>query len=249
MAPSGRLGSGSPIGSMPDQGSGRTSPVVEPFGDAAILVTIGDRADPVLAARAQRLAAILDSLRADAGGFDRAVPAHASVLVPFDPAVVRLEDALAIVRRGAASAEDGSGTTDRDELVPGGRSIDIPVHYGGLDGPDLDEVGATLGLTPADVIELHVGARYRVLFLGFAPGFAYLGGLPSELATPRRASPRERVAAGSVGIAGEQTAVYPIAMPGGWQLIGRTDVRLFDPVLPEPALLRPGAVVRFVPIR
>lgn len=212
-------------------------------------MTIGDRADPVVAARAQDLAADFDALRGDEGGFGRAVPAHASVLVPFDPAVIRLEDALAIILQRAASAEDGSGTMDRDESGPGGPSIDIPVHYGGLDGPDLDEVAAMLGLIPADVIELHAGARYRILFLGFAPGFAYLGGLPSELATPRRASPRERVAAGSVGIAGEQTAVYPIAMPGGWQLIGRTDVRLFEPALPEPALLRPGAVVRFVPTR
>ncbi len=224
------------------------APVVAPFGDAAVLVTIGDRADPAVAARAQGLAADLDSLRAD-GGFGRAVPAHASVLVPFDPFVVGLEDALATIRQRAATSEDRSGRAGRGESTPGGTSIDISVRYGGLDGPDLDEVAATLGLTPADVIELHAGATYRVLFLGFAPGFAYLGGLPPALATPRRPSPRERVAAGSVGIAGEQTAVYPIAMPGGWQLIGRTDVRLFDPVLPEPALLRPGAVVRFVPTR
>lgn len=234
---------------MPDPGSRRTSPVVEPFGDAAVLVTIGERADSVLAARAQGLAGDLDSLRGDAGGFGRAVPAHASVLVPFDPAVLRLDDALTAIRQRAASAEHRSGRAGRDEPAPDGPSIDIPVRYGGLDGPDLDEVAATLGLTPADVLELHAGATYRVLFLGFAPGFAYLGGLPAELAAPRRASPRERVAAGSVGIAGEQTAVYPIAMPGGWQLIGRTDVRLFDPALAEPALLRPGAIVRFVPIR
>lgn len=221
-------------------------PVVEPFGDAAVLVTIGDRADPVIAARAQVLAADLDLLRGDGGGFGRAVPAHASVLVPFDPTVVGLEAALATIRQRAATSEDRSG---RGESGPGGTSIDIPVRYGGLDGPDLDDVAATLGLSPVDVIELHAGATYRVLFLGFAPGFAYLGGLPPALATPRRASPRERVASGSVGIAGEQTAVYPIAMPGGWQLIGRTDVRLFDPVRPEPALLRPGAVVRFVPMQ
>lgn len=234
---------------MPDPASRRTAPVVEPFGDAAVLVTIGDRADPVLAARAQDLAADLDALRGDAGGFGRAVPAHASVLVPFDPAVVRLDEALTTIGQRAASVEKRSGMAGRDASTPGGPSIDIPVRYGGLDGPDLDEVASTLGLTPADVIELHAGATYRVLFLGFAPGFAYLGGLPAELATPRLASPRERVAAGSVGIAGVQTAVYPIAMPGGWRLIGRTDVRLFDPDLPDPAMLRPGAVVRFVPTR
>lgn len=234
---------------MPEPASRRMAPVVEPFGDAAVLVTIGDRADPVVAARAQVLAADLDSLRGDGGGFGRAVPAHASVLVPFDPTVVGLEAALATIRQGAAMSEDRSGRSGRGASGPGGTSIDIPVRYGGLDGPDLDDVAATLGLSPGDVIELHAGATYRVLFLGFAPGFAYLGGLPPALVTPRRASPRERVASGSVGIAGEQTAVYPISMPGGWQLIGRTEVRLFDPVRPEPALLRPGAIVRFVPMR
>jgi KipI family sensor histidine kinase inhibitor len=132
---------------------------------------------------------------------------------------------------------------------PEGDTIEIPVRYGGPDGPDLEEVASRHGLTSADVVELHAGARYRVLFLGFAPGFAYLGGLPAAIATPRRASPRERVPAGSVGIAGEQTGVYPLSMPGGWNLIGRTDLVLFDPLRPEPALLRPGAPVRFVPAR
>ena len=234
---------------MPDPGTRPFFPMVEPFGDAAVLVTVGDRADPVIAARAQLLAANLDGLRADAAGFGRAVPAHASVLVPFDPVMVRLEDALDVIRQRATTAEERSGRPGEDDAAPGGAPIEIPVRYGGLDGPDLDEVAAMLGLTPADVIDLHAGARYRVHFIGFAPGFAYLGGLPKELATPRRSSPRERVAAGSVGITGEQTAVYPMAMPGGWQLIGRTDLLLFDPFLAEPAVLGPGAVVRFVPIR
>ena len=128
-------------------------------------------------------------------------------------------------------------------------ALEISVRYGGADGPDLADVAARHGLTPADVVELHAGARYRVLFLGFAPGFAYMGGLPAAIATPRRPTPRERVPAGSVGIAGEQTGVYPLAMPGGWNLIGRTDARLFDPDRSQPALFRPGAVVRFVPAR
>ncbi len=159
------------------------------------------------------------------------------------------------VVRSAIAAADGAGDADADDPDGAGTSpddgidIEIPVRYGGVDGPDLDEVAALLGMRPQDVVDLHAAARYRVLFLGFAPGFGYLGGLPEQLATPRRASPRERVPAGSVGIAGRQTAVYPLAMPGGWQLIGRTDTILFDPAKPEPALFRPGASVRFVPIR
>ena len=148
-------------------------------------------------------------------------------------------------RRDRAGASGDRDPEDADASPP----IEIAVRYGGADGPDLEAVADLHGLRPADVADLHASAPYRVLFLGFAPGFGYLAGLPPSLSTPRRASPRERVPAGSVGIAGEQTAVYPLAMPGGWQLIGRTDAVLFDPTRDPPALLRPGAAVRFVPAR
>ena len=127
--------------------------------------------------------------------------------------------------------------------------IEIPVRYGGEDGPDLEAVAAAHDLRPADVAELHAAAVHTVLFLGFAPGFAYLGGLPEQLVTPRRATPRERVPAGSVAIAGEHSGVYPRSMPGGWNLIGRTDQALFDAGREPPSLLAPGALVRFVPAR
>jgi inhibitor of KinA len=227
----------------------RPSFVVEPYGDAALLVTFGHRVDPELAELAQHVAADLDARRGTVTGFRRAVPAHASVLVPFDPLAIEMETAVETVRQRLS--ETGSRPDDGLAVASQGGSsaIDIEVRYGGPDGPDLAAVAETRGLSPADVIELHASATYRVLFLGFAPGFAYLGGLPAALSTARRASPRERVPAGSVGITGEQTAVYPLAMPGGWQLIGRTDARLFDPARAEPALLRPGAAVRFVPLR
>jgi KipI family sensor histidine kinase inhibitor len=221
---------------------------IAPFGDAAILITLagpaGDVTDAAadetefeLAARAQAIAAILDEARAATRGLGRAIPAAGSVLLPFDPLAFELDDAIGLGRRATARAEAAAagpdaGPADRDEP-----SIDVPVHYGGDDGPDL-----------ADVVELHAGARYRVLFLGFSPGFGYLGGVPSAIATPRRPSPRDRVPAGSIGIAGRQTAIYPRSMPGGWQLIGRTELVLFDPDRVQPALLRPGAAVRFVPV-
>ena len=121
------------------------------------------------------------------------------------------------------------------------------MRYGGDDGPDLDAVAMECGLSVDRVIELHVATAYEVLFAGFAPGFAYLGELPAELRVPRLATPRTRVPAGSVAIAGAMAAIYPQASPGGWRLLGRTDARLFDPTAMHPALLRPGDRVRFVP--
>jgi inhibitor of KinA len=218
-------------------------PAIAPFGDAALLITFGDRADPRVTAQAGALARLLDERRSLLPALGRAVPAHATVLVPFDPLNLDARAAADLVR-DAVRAMTGTSAPDA-----AGDAIEIPVHYGGPDGPDLEEVAERHGMSPADVVVLHAGARYRVLFLGFAPGFAYLGGLPDAIATPRRPSPRERVPAGSVGIAGEQTGVYPLSMPGGWNLIGRTDAVLFDPQRAEPALLRPGAPVRFVPAR
>ncbi|MGJ7508299.1 5-oxoprolinase subunit PxpB [Variovorax sp. GT1P44] len=127
-----------------------------------------------------------------------------------------------------------------------GRHIEIPVAYGGEAGPDLADVAAHTGLTPAEVVRRHSEGDYVVYLLGFLPGFAFMGGLPPELATPRRAEPRVAVPARSVGIGGEQTGIYPLVSPGGWQLIGRTSLELFDPGAAEPTLLRPGDHVRFV---
>lgn len=125
------------------------------------------------------------------------------------------------------------------------REVVIPVHYGGEFGPDLAEVAQHASMTPAEVITAHCEAIYTVFFLGFQPGFAYLGGLPASLNTPRRAIPRLAVPAGSVGIGGEQTGIYPVASPGGWHLIGRTELCLFDPQRASPSLLLPGDLVRF----
>lgn len=134
-----------------------------------------------------------------------------------------------------------------ESLAPESRFIEIPVVYGGAAGPDLAVVAAHCGLSEKQVVELHSSVEYVVWFLGFQPGFPYLGSLPEQLHTPRRAEPRLLVPAGSVGIGGPQTGVYPLATPGGWQLIGHTSLSLFDPARDEPILLRPGDSVRFVP--
>ncbi len=131
--------------------------------------------------------------------------------------------------------------------VPEVRDVMIPVTYGGEFGPDLEEVAQLCGMTPKQVVEQHSAAPYVVFFLGFQPGFAYLGGLPDALHAPRRSEPRLSVAQGSVGIGGAQTGIYPLVTPGGWQIIGRTPLALFNPNEFPPTLLRPGDNVRFVP--
>ena len=136
---------------------------------------------------------------------------------------------------------------ESEALEPESRYIEIPVVYGTAAGPDLGEVARHAGLTEKQVVELHSSMDYVVWFLGFQPGFPYLGGLPEQLATPRRNEPRLQVPAGSVGIGGAQTGIYPLATPGGWQLIGHTPLPLFDPDRDEPVLLRPGDTVRFIP--
>ena len=168
------------------------------------------------------------------------IPAYCSLLVKFD--ALKLDHARleAILR----------GYLDRLAQVelPPARQLEIPVCYGGQFGEDLDEVAALHGMSPAQVIELHTSVTYLVYFLGFVPGFAYLGELPEALATPRLAVPRKSVPPGSVGIAGNQTGVYPFATPGGWRLIGRTPVAMFRPDRIEMSVLSLGDRVRFVPI-
>jgi inhibitor of KinA len=167
-------------------------------------------------------------------------PAYCSLLVKFDALRLRHDELEAILRKYLARLEEVS--------LPEPRQVEIPVCYGGEFGPDLAHVCATRGITPAQAIELHASVSYLVYFLGFVPGFAYLGELPEALVTPRLAAPRKRVPAGSVGIAGNQTGVYPVATPGGWRLIGRTPARMFEAERDGFCLLSIGDRVRFMPI-
>lgn len=206
-------------------------------GDQAVLVELGDSITPALNLQVRRLCAAVQ--RAAIPGVIDLHPAYASVLIRFDPLRLRRPVLLQLLTRALAEL-------DVVELPPA-RRVELPVCYGGPAGPDLEQVAAHSGLSPAAVVELHSAATYLVYFLGFAPGFAYLGGLPAALQTPRLETPRPLVPAGSVGIAGRQTGVYPLAIPGGWRLIGRTSRVLFDPLRTPSALLQPGDEVRFVP--
>jgi inhibitor of KinA len=167
-------------------------------------------------------------------------PAYCSLLVKFDALKLRHDELEAILKK----------YLDRLKKVnlPEPRQLEIPVCYGGEYGPDLSDVAATHGITPAQAIELHTSTTYLVYFLGFVPGFAYLGQLPEALVTPRLATPRKRVPAGSVGIAGNQTGVYPFATPGGWRLVGRTPMAMFRTDRDGLSLLSIGDRVRFTPI-
>lgn len=212
-----------------------SGPSVEVMAEGALLLRFGDTIDSAVNARVHAAALRLRLALPEA----ECTAAYASLLLRFEPRDWNAQGRIALERRvreallGEAPAQDGA------------RQVEIPVHYGGEHGPDLAAVAALTRLAPEEVVARHCAAEYRVAMLGFAPGFAYLLGMDPALAVPRRADPRQRVPAGSVAIGGAQTGVYPDELPGGWQLIGRTPLRLFDPLAAEPALLRPGDRVRF----
>ena len=210
---------------------------VRECGDSMLLVEFAAAIDPVTNDRAIALA---DGLRARAArGVCDVVPGYCTVGVHFDP----LQTDLAALEQAIDAELAGVGTVPAAHLRP---VVEIPVRYGGDEGPDLAAVAALAGCDTEEVIRRHLSRVYRVYMLGFVPGFAYLGRVDSSIAAPRRRVPRERVPAGSVGIAGEQTGVYPSESPGGWQLIGRTRLRIFDPTRSSPSLLAAGDAVRFV---
>ena len=211
----------------------------EPFAEDALLLRFDHRIDAAINARVH---AAVAALQRDMPLLE-CVPAYASVLLRFDPLAWRDTSAADPHRtlEQAVRTALGAGET----LPPSPREREIPVCYGGAHGPDLAEVAQHLGLPIGEVIARHVAADYRVAMLGFAPGFPYLLGLDPTLAMPRRRDPRQRVPAGSVAIGGAQTGIYPDQLPGGWQLIGRTPLRLFDISATPPSLLGAGDRVRF----
>lgn len=212
------------------------------LGDSALTLELGDRIDRGIAAE---VAAIDHRLRREqaAGtlaGRIETIPTYRSLTVIFDPLVLPRAH---LKTRLMALVAEADGALDREV-----RHWRLPVCYGGKHGPDLAAVAATKGLTPAEVIALHSGRCYTVYMIGFLPGFPYLGDLDPALDMPRRKDPRVRVPVGAVAIAGLQTAIYPWASPGGWQLLGRCPVPLFDACRSEPALLAQGDQVQFEPV-
>ncbi|MBS0633342.1 MAG: 5-oxoprolinase subunit PxpB [Verrucomicrobia bacterium] len=223
-----------------------------PLGDHAVVVTLGAGVDDVVLNRVRSLVAVLENGRAN--GIVDVVAAYATVTVFYDPGVFNrgggktpYEHVCQVIGERAAKGDKGWPGLGQPERAGGdkGGLVEIPVCYGGEFGPDVAVVARQGGLKESDVVSLHAGASYVVHAVGFSPGFPYLGGLPEKLHTPRRATPRTSVPAGSVGIGGMQTGVYPLASPGGWQLIGRTPLALFDAARSPAALLRVGDRVKF----
>lgn len=208
-----------------------------PMGDSAILLTLGDAVDRELNGRVHALA---EAIRiAGLGGVTDVVPAYASLAVYYDASAVGVDEMTGRLRKVLRTPLPDTTESNAGTLVT------IPVRY---DGPDLAAVTAATGLTADEVIARHSAREYYVYMMGFAPGFAYLGDLDMALRLPRREVPRTRVPRGSVAIAGAQTAVYPHETPGGWHLIGTTDLVLFDPLRDPPARLRAGDRVKFEPL-
>jgi len=207
-------------------------------GDSALVVEFGDEISREVNRKVHALADALG--KASLPGLGEAVPTYRSLLIHYDPLRLSCDEVKAFVSEVLQDCEE------KPSLEP--RQVEVPVVYGAEFGPDIEFVAECNGLLVEEVIRLHSSATYTVYMLGFAPGFAYLGGMPEAIATPRLETPRTLVPAGSVGIAGAQTGVYPIATPGGWRLIGRTPLKFFDPERDPPTLLKAGDIVRFVPI-
>jgi KipI family sensor histidine kinase inhibitor len=208
------------------------------LGDTALSVEFGHTIDPAINRRVQNLFLALKSKNLP--GILDLNPTYRSLLVQYDPLKLSPEAIQSLIRK----CLKGNEAVREDEV----RIHRIPVCYGGPFGPDLEEVAHQHLLGPEEVVALHTAVTYHVYMIGFTPGFPFLGGLDQRLFTPRKKTPREKVPAGSVGIADRQTGIYSMESPGGWQLIGRTPLKLFDPALEDPILIRAGEKLEFIPI-
>jgi len=210
-----------------------------PLGDSAIVIELGHSISEKTQQDIASIGRFLEEYSFE--GFIEYVPAFTTVTIFYDPLVTDYETVGALLKE--MLEEIGEEDTGDAAVI-----VDIPVLYGGLQGPDLSFVAAHAGLSEMEVIALHTSAPYLVYMIGFAPGFPYLGGLNEKIATPRKETPAHKIPAGSVGIAGAQTGIYPIETPGGWQIIGQTPLKLFDVERNPPALLKAGNKLRFVAI-
>jgi len=214
----------------------RSRPKIVPLGDSSLLVQFGREIDLSINRRVHALANLLDASPFE--GMIETVPAYATLLVQYDPLVISFTKARGFLREKISQVDE---TVSRNP-----RKLEVPVRYGGEFGIDLESVAGHLHLQVEDVIRIHTQRMYTVFMMGFTPGFPYMGKLDDALVMPRLETPRTRVPAGTVAIAGSQTGIYPVTSPGGWRLIGWTPLQLFDPNSKSPFLFAPGDEVKFV---
>lgn len=210
-------------------------PKIVPVGDSAVLVQLGDEIDVTTNQRVHALAALINISRFE--GVIETVPAYATLLVHYDPLILSFVQIKNYLREKVAQAADNESRKRK--------RVEVPVRYGGEYGVDLESVARHCRLPIDDVIQIHSQKKYIVFMMGFTPGFPYMGKLDDAIVVPRLETPRTRVPAGTVAIAGSQTGIYPIDSPGGWQLIGWTSLQLFNPESETPFLFSPGDEVKF----
>lgn len=207
-------------------------------GDTAVSAVFGDSISEEVNQTIRAFQLLLTERKVP--GIVETVPTYCSLMIHYDPDHISCDRLLGTLKELAASIDTAA--------LPPSEVLEIPVLYGGEMGPDLAHVAENAGISEEEVVKRHSAPEYLIYMLGFTPGFTYLGGLDSSIETPRLKTPRVSIPAGSVGIAGKQTGIYPIASPGGWQLIGRTPVRMYDPLRETPILPRAGQYIHFFPI-
>jgi KipI family sensor histidine kinase inhibitor len=208
----------------------------KPLGDSALLVEFGDKIDSAINQRVHALNALLQTN--SIAGIIETVPAYCTLLIHYDPLILTFNQVSGWVRDKLTQVDDSLNRKPHQ--------LEVPTRYGGASGPDLEAVAVSKGISAADVVRIHSEHEYTVYMMGFTPGFPYLGTLDERLIMPRLETPRTLVKAGTVAIAGSQTGIYPLDSPGGWHLIGRTPLKLFDPTSDSPFLFTPGDLIKFI---
>ncbi|WP_078543399.1 5-oxoprolinase subunit PxpB [Litchfieldia alkalitelluris] len=220
---------------------------LSPLGDQAIVIELGESISLAIHDKVKQLSSIFDTFNED--WFVEYIPAFATITIFYDPVVI-VKKYKSILSPYEYVCENIKKliVSEPSKGIAETRTIQVPVCYEGEYAPDLLDVASYNQLTPEEVVKIHTSGDYTVYMIGFAPGFPYVGGMSGKIATPRKATPRLKIPAGSVGIAGEQTGIYPLETPGGWQIIGRTPLQLFQPNQESPSLLRAGDKLQFFPI-
>lgn len=208
-------------------------------GDSALIIELGNEISPIINYNLKKITDYLDSLNNKA--IKDLLPTYRSIIVYYDPFLISFDELKNIVEKNC-TIDESQKLSIKKEI------IEVPVLYGGEYGPDIENIASHNKLSIEEVIKIHTSGEYLVYMLGFTPGFPYLGGMDKRIATPRLATPRTKIPAGSVGIAGEQTGLYPIESPGGWQLLGRTPLNFFDSAKENPFIVAAGQYIKFTAV-